>query len=54
VHQIASEHDVQLQVVTPDPVAAMQERFPIAAHRKVASGLTAPQTRKRTMVAIGG
>ena len=38
----------------PDPVAAMQERFPIAAHRKVASGLTAPQTRKRTMVAIGG
>jgi cyclic pyranopterin phosphate synthase len=37
-----------------DPVTAIQEMFLVAAHRKVASGITTPTQRKRTMVAIGG
>jgi hypothetical protein len=38
----------------PEPVAAIQETFLVAAHRKVASGITTPTQRHRTMVAIGG
>ncbi len=37
-----------------DPEAAVIDRFLEAAHRKVASGVTAPTDRPRTMVAIGG
>ena len=37
-----------------EPVAAIQEMFLVAAHRKVASGITTPTQRPRTMVAIGG
>lgn len=48
------ELDIRPALQHANPIAAVQERFLIAAHRKVASGLTAPQTRKRTMVAIGG
>ena len=33
---------------------AIQEMFLVAAHRKVASGITTPTDRPRTMVAIGG
>ncbi len=41
-------------LVAEDPVAAVQDVFLVAAHRKVASGITAPTERQRTMVAIGG
>lgn len=48
------EHDVRQALHAPDPIQAMQEMFLVAAHRKVASGMTAPTDRPRTMVAIGG
>ncbi len=48
------EFDLQLALQASDPVAAIQEMFLVAAHRKVASGITTPTQRKRTMVAIGG
>ena len=48
------EFDLRPALNHPDPVRAVQEMFLVAAHRKVASGITAPTQRKRTMVAIGG
>jgi hypothetical protein len=41
-------------LLAADPIAAIQEVFLVAAHRKVASGITTPVNRPRTMVAIGG
>jgi len=41
-------------LIADDPVSAIQDVFLVAAHRKVASGVTAPTERPRTMVAIGG
>ena len=48
------EFDVRPALVNAEPVAAVQETFLVAAHRKVASGITTPTQRTRTMVAIGG
>ena len=48
------ELDVRPALNSDDPVSALQERFLVAAHRKVASGITTPTDRPRTMVAIGG
>ncbi len=48
------EFDLRLALLEAEPVAAIQEMFLIAAHRKVASGVTTPTQRPRTMVAIGG
>ena len=48
------EFDLKPALSAPDPVAAVQEVFLVAANRKVASGMTAPVERPRTMVAIGG
>ena len=48
------ELDVRPALNSDDPVLALQERFLVAAHRKVASGITTPTDRPRTMVAIGG
>jgi cyclic pyranopterin phosphate synthase len=48
------EFDVRPALLSSDPVAALQDAFLVAAHRKVASGVTAPTERRRTMVAIGG
>lgn len=48
------EFDVRPALLSPEPVPALQEAFLVAAHRKVASGVTAPTERRRTMVAIGG
>jgi len=48
------EFDLKPALAADDPIAAVQEMFLIAAGRKVASGLTAPVERPRTMVAIGG
>jgi cyclic pyranopterin phosphate synthase len=48
------EFDLRPALRAADPVAAIQESFLIAAHRKVASGVTTPTQRPRTMVAIGG
>ncbi len=53
---LLNDHELELRSALnePDPVAAVIDRFLVAAHRKVASGLTAPTERRRTMVAIGG
>src|SRR5690606_8077749 len=48
------EFDLKPALLAADPVRAVQEVFVLAAGRKVASGLTAPVERPRTMVAIGG
>jgi cyclic pyranopterin phosphate synthase len=48
------EFDLRPALQHAEPIAAVQETFLVAAHRKVASGLTAPSQRPRTMVAIGG
>ena len=48
------EFDLRLALLSDNPVDAIQEMFLIAAHRKVASGITTPTQRVRTMVAIGG
>ncbi len=48
------EYDLRPALLSDSPVAAIQEAFLVAAHRKVASGITTPTQRARTMVAIGG
>lgn len=48
------EYELRSALLDPDPIPAIQDRFLFAAHRKVASGVTAPVERPRTMVAIGG
>lgn len=48
------ELDLRPALIADEPVAAIQEVFLLAAHRKVASGVTSPVERPRTMVAIGG
>ena len=48
------EFDLRPALNHEDPVSAVQEMFLVAAHRKVASGITTPTQRPRTMVAIGG
>ncbi len=48
------ELDLRPALNAAEPIAAIQETFLIAAHRKVASGVTTPTDRPRTMVAIGG
>lgn len=48
------ELDMRPALLAADPVAAIQEVFLVAAHRKVRSGITTPVERPRTMVAIGG
>jgi cyclic pyranopterin phosphate synthase len=48
------ELDMRPALLAADPIAAIQEVFLVAAHRKVASGITTPVNRPRTMVAIGG
>lgn len=48
------EIDIRAALGDPEPVPAIQEMFLIAAHRKVASGMTGYVERPRTMVAIGG
>lgn len=48
------EFDLKPALADGDPVAAVQQVFLTAAGRKVASGLTTPTERPRTMVAIGG
>jgi len=48
------EFDLRPALLHSEPVAAIQEMFLVAAHRKVASGITTPTQRPRTMVAIGG
>jgi GTP 3',8-cyclase len=48
------EFDLRPALLADEPVAAIQEMFLVAAHRKVASGITTPTQRPRTMVAIGG
>ena len=48
------ELELRTALIAADPVAAVTDRFLVAAHRKVASGVTTPVERRRTMVAIGG
>jgi len=48
------EYELTSALEATDPVAAVIERFMLGARRKVASGITAPTERPRTMVAIGG
>ena len=48
------ELDLLPALIAADPLAAVTDMFLVAAHRKVASGITAPTVRPRTMVAIGG
>ncbi len=48
------ELDARPALLADDPVKALQDVFLIAAHRKVASGVTAPVARPRTMLSIGG
>jgi GTP 3',8-cyclase len=48
------EFDLRPALQHHEPVKAVQETFLVAAHRKVASGITTPIQRARTMVAIGG
>ena len=48
------EYSMREALNAPDPVAAVIDAFLVAAHRKVASGITTPVQRDRTMVAIGG
>ncbi len=48
------EFDLRPALLHEAPIPAIQEMFLVAAHRKVASGITTPSERPRTMVAIGG
>lgn len=48
------EYPMREALQAHDPVAAVIDAFLVAAHRKVASGITTPVQRDRTMVAIGG
>lgn len=48
------EFELRSALAADDPVAEVTETFLVAAHRKVASGITTPTARSRTMVAIGG
>lgn len=48
------EYPMREALMASDPVSAVIDAFLVAAHRKVASGVTAPVVRDRTMVAIGG
>jgi len=48
------ELDARAALASSDPIRALQDVFLIAAHRKVASGVTAPVERPRTMLSIGG
>ncbi|MDZ7706413.1 MAG: GTP 3',8-cyclase MoaA [Trueperaceae bacterium] len=48
------EYPMREALEASDPVSAVIDAFLVAAHRKVASGVTAPVVRDRTMVAIGG
>lgn len=48
------EFELHSALSSADPVGGVIDQFLVAAHRKVASGLTAPSSRPRTMVAIGG
>lgn len=48
------EIDIREALRASDPIAAIQEMFLVAAHRKVKSGIITPVDRPRTMVAIGG
>ncbi len=48
------EYPMREALQASDPVSAVIDAFLVAAHRKVASGVTAPVKRDRTMVAIGG
>lgn len=48
------EFDLRPALLHAEPVTVIQEMFLVAAHRKVASGITTPVERPRTMVAIGG
>lgn len=48
------EYPMREALEASDPVSAVIDAFLVAAHRKVASGVTAPVQRDRTMVAIGG
>lgn len=48
------ELDMRPALLADDPIAAIQDVFLVAAHRKVRSGITTPVERPRTMVAIGG
>jgi len=48
------EYTMREALDASDPVSAVIDAFLVAAHRKVASGVTAPVQRDRTMVAIGG
>ena len=48
------EYPMREALHAADPVAAVIDAFLVAAHRKVASGITTPVQRDRTMVAIGG
>jgi GTP 3',8-cyclase len=48
------ELDMRPALDADEPIKAIQEVFLVAAHRKVASGVTTPHERPRTMVAIGG
>lgn len=48
------EFDLRPALLADEPLEAVTEAFLVAAHRKVASGITVPTERPRTMVAIGG
>lgn len=48
------ELDIRQALHADEPIAAICDAFLVAAHRKVASGITTPVERPRTMVAIGG
>ncbi len=48
------EYDLRPALEAADSPAAICDAFLVAAHRKVASGITTPVMRPRTMVAIGG
>lgn len=48
------EYSMREALNADDPLPAVIDAFLVAAHRKVASGITTPVERDRTMVAIGG
>lgn len=48
------ELDIREALGAVEPITAIRDAFLTAAHRKVASGITTPVERPRTMVAIGG
>lgn len=48
------ELDLRAALTADEPIGAICDAFLVAAHRKVASGVTTPVERPRTMVAIGG